>query len=614
MEVAIPGIALGLMYLVNKQSNNNEENFANRSNLPNVDIPNKNYPDEFPVESAVDDRTSALSNVNKIEQNGVYTDKFFDANMETNKYGKGEVNTNEQPEFFSLTGEKVNTSYYKHNNMVPYFGAKSSSGGASANSYESVLDNYTGSGSQHNNKKESAPLFTPSDNTDLANGAPNMNDFYQSRVNPSSRMANVKPFKTESVAPGLGLGYTNDGSDGFNSGMMSRDSWLPKTADDLRVTSNPKSSGHVLLGREGPAYSGAGAGSGNAPTAQQMGKWEQHKPDTAFELDKRSMNGKNDRNDIGRLFTTTGASKGQMLHAIPVQRDVNRATTSASYTGAAGSNNPNTYVEGEYMPSHNVHLGPVPIGVANAQGQYNPTESDYGIKSKKAYPNNRTQNKQESYFGAVRNGIGAAVAPLLDVLRPSRKENAVGSLRPYQNPGTSVPQSYIFNPADRPNTTIRETTEISKNHLNVDANQNGGAYYVTDHQAYDTNRQDTTVSYTGASGATAGTRKMKSFNAEYNQRNNDIKSSTIDGRLTKGNIKLNSSNINMQQNNRDELMKNSRPISGNMPYRSPEISTMGQLAGTDNSLYSQINSDRNNPDIMSSLKKNPYVVDYKNAL
>ena len=41
---------------------------------------------------------------------------------------------------------------------------------------------------------------------------------------------------------------------------------------------------------------------------------------------------------------------------------------------------------------------------------------------------------------------------------------------------------------------------------------------------------------------------------------------------------------------------------------------MGQLAGTDNSLYSQINSDRNNPDIMSSLKKNPYVVDYKNAL
>ena len=84
---------------------------------------------------------------------------------------------------------------------------------------------------------------------------PNQSEFIQSRVNPSMRMANVKPFEEQRVAPGLGLGYTNEGSDGFNSGMMMRDQWMPKTADELRVKTNPKSGGLSLIGHEGPASS-----------------------------------------------------------------------------------------------------------------------------------------------------------------------------------------------------------------------------------------------------------------------------------------------------------------------------------------------------------------------
>ena len=52
MELAIPGIALGLMYIMKGQSNNSgeqEESFANQNALPNTDIPNRNYPDEYPV-------------------------------------------------------------------------------------------------------------------------------------------------------------------------------------------------------------------------------------------------------------------------------------------------------------------------------------------------------------------------------------------------------------------------------------------------------------------------------------------------------------------------------------------------------------------------------------
>jgi hypothetical protein len=598
MELAIPGVALGLMYIMNGQSNrgnDDEEPFTSRNELPNTNIPNRNFPEEYPIRSQEVDQTSALSTVNNFDNGGnVYTDKYFDANMASNKH----TNTNNETTYYSLTGEKVSGSHFEHNNMVPFFGAKMTTSDANDKSYEGILDNYSGAGSQSISKKEQAPMFSPDENQDWAHGAPNMNDFYQSRVNNSMRMANTKPFEEERVAPGLGLGYTNEGAHGFNSGMMMRESWQPKGVDNLRVDTKPKSSGHVLLGHEGPAYSNIQ----QIGTSEQMGVMEKNRPDTTFEMGQ------------DRLFTTTGASKGQTLHSIPIDRYVSRPETTTSYSGAAGSQNPATYAPGEYMPSHNIELGAVPIAVANANGRNPATEADYGIKSKKAYPNNRTSNKQDGYFGLVSGSLGAAVAPLLDVLRPSRKTNVVGNLRPYQNPGSSVPNSYIFNPADRTSTTIRETTENSKNHLNVNANQLGGAYKVTQHQAYDTNRQDTTVQYTGNAGAGAGTRQMTSYEAGYNQRNNDIKASTIDGYMVKGNMNIMNGNINMREKTRDESLKNTRSITGTMPYRSPDVANMGRLAGTDNSLKSTINMERNTPDIMSTLKQNPYVVDYTKAL
>ena len=73
MELAIPGIALGLMYIMKGQSNNTseqEESFANQNALPNTDIPNRNYPDEYPIRNEELDQTSALSTVNQFENGG----------------------------------------------------------------------------------------------------------------------------------------------------------------------------------------------------------------------------------------------------------------------------------------------------------------------------------------------------------------------------------------------------------------------------------------------------------------------------------------------------------------------------------------------------------------
>lgn len=598
MEVVIPLFALSSLYLINNQSKKNE-NFRNRSDeLPNTDIPDRNYPSRYPVTSETDE-TAKLSTVNKFDNaGGVYTDKYFNPNTVPGLLPTSNV-ANDNPSYYSLTGERVNGEYFQHNNMVPFFGSHLRNQHVGSNVHEGILDSYSGAGSQTIIKKEQSPMFSPHDNLQWAFGAPNQSDFMQSRVNPSTRMANINPFAEKNVAPGLGLGYTADGAAGYNSGMLARDQWLDKTVDQMRVKTNPKPSGVSLMGHEGPADSFVKY---NA-TQEQMGIMEKHLPDQSFEMGR------------DRLFTTTGMQKGETLRSIPVERNVSRPETATTYIGAAGSQNNNIYVSGEYMPSHNQQLGSLPIAPANAGGRYYANDGDYGIKSKMAYPNNRSENKQDGYFGLVSGGLHAAIAPLLDILRPSRKENVIGTLRPYQNPGTTVSNSYIFNPADRLPTTIRETTENSPFHLNVNANQNGGAYTITDKQLSNTYRQETSdYYYAGVASAGANTRQPSSYESNYNQRNNDIKASTIDGYMVQGNMSLMNGDINMRQDNRDVALKNTRAVSGTMPYQSPGVENMGRLAGNQNSLYSTIQLDRNTSDMTEMLKSNPFVVDYRNSI
>jgi hypothetical protein len=601
MEIALPVVALSGLYLINNQSKkqasiNKFEAFTNKKALPNTDMPNRNYPAEYPIVSRELELTSSLSNNNKFDSPGVYTDKFFTSEG-TPVHSMPENIGSSFSSYTSLSGQKVDGSYFQHNNMVPFFGSNLRTPIADSNANEGVLDNLNGTGSQIFSKKEVSPLFSPHSNLQWANGAPNVNDLYQSRVNPSSKMSNVKPFAEERVAPGLGLGYTTEGSGGFNSGMAMRDQWVDRGVDELRVANKPKSSGHLLIGHEGPANSLVKING----TSEQMGVMEKNRPERAFEMGHE------------RAFTTTGAEKGPALRSIPMFHDQARAETSMSYSGIAGSSNPSTYSVGEYMPSTNIQLGAVPIAGANANGRYYANDGDYGIKSQTAYPNNRTENTNGDYYGIMGSAIGAVVAPLLDALRPSRRENTIGTLRPYQNPGTTVSQSYIFNPADRPTTTIRETTENSKFHLNVNANQNGGAYEVTPNQMSDTYRQTTSdYYYAGNAGAGAGSREARAYDAEYNQRNNDIKSSTIEGYMVKGNMNLLNSNINMRATQKDNYLVNNRDVVPTMPFQSPDVANFGRLQGT-NSLYSNIQMDRNEAGILESLKGNPYSLSVTSA-
>ena len=595
MELVIPLFALSSMYIINNQSKSNTNRFENQegfssSQLPNVDIPELNYPDSSAANSESIE-TSMLANNNRFDSGGgVYTDKFF------NPDGSQK---NPDVMYQSLTGERVNGAHFSHSNMVPFFGSKLYSLHTNPSVTEGLMDNYSGAGSQTIVKKEQAPLFAPSDNVQWGFGAPNRSEFMQSRMNPSMKMNNINPFAEQSVAPGLGLGYTSEGSAGFNSGMLARDQWLDKGVDQLRVANKPRASGYTLYGHEGPANSFIKT---NA-TQSQMGVVEKHLPEKSFELGR------------DRLFTTGGIEKGQTLHAIPIDRYVSRPETAVEYVGAAGYHNESGYVPGEYMDSTNQQLGEVPFGAANANGRQYATDADYEIRAKSAYPNNRTMNKQDDYFGLVSGGIGATIAPLLDILRPSRKENVIGTMRPYQNPGTRVPDSYVYNPADRPAATVREMTESTKHNLGVNSNQHGGAYKMLKPDLIPTSRQETEdYYYAGVASASEGNKQPTSYESNYNQRNNEMKSSTIAGHMVQGNMSLLNGDINMRQDTRDQMMQNTRPMVPTMPRQTPDFANRGTKTGSQNALYSGIQLDRNQGNIMSALKSNPYVMSYPNPI
>jgi hypothetical protein len=611
MEIAIPVVALGGLFIMNNQNKKKDslENFSQRTgqyenrNLPNIDVPNTNYPSEYPIQSPANDLTSQLSTVNKYSGQGVYTDKYFNPNSKSSIIGStssqnSNMFSNQVPnpataQYVSLTGEKVGSDYFQHNNMAPFFGSHLRTIRTDANSTEGIMDNYTGAGSQIITKTERAPLFAPQENYQYAFGAPNMSDFYQSRVNPSAKMSNVKPFAEEHVGPGIGAGYGNTGVGGYNSGLMARDMYLPRTVDELRVANHQKAGGIGLYGHEGPAMS-------SITSRGILGQMEKNRVDTSFELGP------------DRLFTTTGVGTAPTSRAINILKDGSRAETTVEYIGGAGAANEAAYVDGEYMPSKHIDLGAVPLAPAYRTGANGGSEADYGYKSKMVYQNNRSANEQETYFGAFGSAIGAVVAPLLDALRPSRRENTIGTLRPYQNPGSTVSNSYVFNPADRPATTIRETTEDSKGHLFIDRNQRGGAYEVAGNQPVINNRMSQNASYIGGGGTAV--KESRRYDAEYNQRNNDTKSSTLASFTPAGNMGLFSGDIHMTAKAKDNFQKNNRALDPTMPGQSPSIGMMGQQSANQPQLYSNIQLDRTTPDMLSQLKGNPFALSHLNGL
>ena len=153
------------------------------------------------------------------------------------------------------------------------------------------------------------------------------------------------------------------------------------------------------------------------------------------------------------------------------------------------------------------------------------------------------------------------------------------------------------------------TIENSKFHMNINANQRGGGYATSDHQQANTARATTGDFYYAGGSSASNAKEMRSYGAELNQRNNDVKSYTIDGRVGNGNTNVFSGNVNMGSKQRDLKQTNNRPLIQKGAAQSPSVEQIGRVSGAV-PLYQTIQADRNTPDIMSALQGNPYAITY----
>jgi hypothetical protein len=603
MEIAIPLIALGGMYVVSNQTNensnkkeirkSNQEKFTNmgiRSNLgvktdnylPNTNIPPQNFP--------VSNINQLVDTVQEYPNPNTATDKYFNQNLYEQKVRNNIPVSQTIQDIYSISGNYLNSEQFKHNNMVPFNGGKVKGRTYDMNITESVLDNMIGSGSQVIKKIEQAPLFKPESNMQWAYGMPNQSDFYQSRVNPAMKNNNVKPFDTIMVGPGLDKGYGVDGSNGYNSGMEARDKWLPKTIDQLRVDTNPKLE-YELINHEGPANSFIKT----APTSQMLGRIEKNRPDTFF------------INTQDRWLTTTGAEKGETLRSIQEMGVIRRNDIVSDYKGPAGPADIKAgHAPENFQPSRREQLPCLDINPSTAKGRGPITDGENFLRSHTNYENNRSTIRQpdtlRSGFGGA---IGAVIAPIMDIFKPTRKDETINNIRIYGEATGSVPKSYVYNPSDTTSTTVKETTLYSQN-FNINNQKEG--MYVNNYTAPDNTQRDSTSCeyYTAAGGYSTGYGDMN-YDAAYRQHNNDIKSQTVVNRPNQGGTQIFNQQMRLStiKSDSDRLDGRVNPAFSKLSGLPPSVQTYGAIR-TPQYYNECAGCDRIQPDILNAFKNNPY--------
>ena len=595
MEVIIAAAGLGFLYTLANYDNQKEktESFKN-NNLPNINRKSINFP--------VENETDIQKDVNYYSDPNAGVDKMFNKLRVLNKTGdivhavtsyeegKLEEKSNPDKSFLSLTGEKISETGFRHNNMQPFFGSSVKQRVGDYETAEAVLDHMQGAGTQQISKESRAPMFKPQGRMNWVNGMPNTNDFIQSRMNPSMKISGVKPWKSIQVAPGLNNKEGIYGSGGFNSGMEAREKWMPKTVDELRIATNPKTTyDGVILGPHTSAQSQRGI---QPPV-------EKNRPDR-FYINRGGE----------RLFTTKAASgEANTARSTQPDRHIKSEGTSREHFGMSTGKKSHK-VSGKYEPSSKKCPAPLskyPGPMGGRAGM-----NDLGKSSFQNVPNARTfttENKRE--YGNAYTFVKAVIAPIVDILRPTRKENTIGNIRPTGNMSSSVPKNPLFNPKDRVKTTMKETTINNEYLPNINAQQSNNGYLSDvrnqSNRVVGQQRDFTNYQYLAGVGNTVGTSNSQVYNAAYNARLNPNKEILSQSRAPAGNMKLGNNYTNIKIDKLDSDRCSQRKMVSNNSYITsiPNSQIIGKI-NSKITLGSGQQCERNAPEMLSAFHCNPY--------
>ena len=325
-----------------------------------------------------------------------------------------------------------------------------------------------------------------------------------------------------------------------------------------------------------------------------IGRVEKNRPDRFYIQDK------------DRWFTTTGAEKGETLRPEQEMGIIRRENCDTNYMGAAGAGERSAaYIPPEFEKSKRkgvIECGEVPH--ARAIGKGPNVDDEELIRTHVSYENHRTTVSQvDTMRSGFSRAIGAAIAPFLDILKPSRKEEVCNNIRVYGDVGSVVPQNYVMNPADVTPTTIKETT-LHANEFRIN-NQKG--IYVDNNTALNPQQRETTeVEYVGASGGAATAYGDMLYDSSYRQHNNDKLAQTVPNRINHGNANIYNPTTNLSVLRNDKNADDGRwftPAS-HIPLP-PAKENYGSMHKSQT--YSEMQGcNRIEPSILEQFRSNPY--------
>jgi hypothetical protein len=228
------------------------------------------------------------------------------------------------------------------------------------------------------------------------------------------------------------------------------------------------------------------------------------------------------------------------------------------------------------------------------------------------HKNNRaTVNQPDTYRSGFSSAIGAVIAPVMDMIRPSRKQELTTNFRVYGSTGYAVPAGHTYDTTQNLKTTTKETTlHTSRGYINNQGS--GGVTYLNLDTSTPLNKRNVTdaPSYGTVGGPSTGYGGM-SYESAYNQTSNGIKSQTIGNRTPGGNMKLLNTDMNVCISKVDCNQQDFR-VNGadSLIKRPPMKENYGELIMPNKAIIADkdlaFGAQRMNPDLLNAFNQNPY--------
>ena len=499
-----------------------------------------------------------------------------------------------------LSGEKVSSSDFTHNNMVPFFGGRVRQNvGPQTNS--GILDSYTGSGVTQIKKKEVETMFNTGQ-TPFGNpfGLEPSTDFISDRIELPRSRAGERPFEPVRVGSGVGEKFGSTGKGGFqqmevNQLMMEK---MPKT-DDLRTSDNPKSTykGQIVPGKRFIA---------NA--AENPGEVRKYKPDT-FYID-----------ESGERFIGAFAQDAQKETSRPVQvmKYTSRTDTTSELIGpAAAQDFGESYVVGSYRTPMAQQYGGAGFRNANMTEYYtnntDAPEADYGRSSIEIRPNERLATSTRTMgLNLAPADTGAVPIHFTDKARPTYRGETIGNIRQTGTPvgyAQGAPALTVWSD-DVARTTVKETT-VNWNYMGIASSgdaPNRLKVYDPDDIAKPTQKGQISAKSEYFGAPMASQQDFTSHEAAYNMRTNPTKERVSEGRKPmsgNGGLAVFTGDIHQTTKKIDADIVNSRANAVNRSLDfNAGIESFGQVRYRVPLKLDQ-SMERNQHEIISAVENNP---------